>query len=245
MRRKLLPLSQLRARLLPEAGHAPAARRAGAGRMLIAAALVAVTGLPFLSGTVSAAQAVESPDGLIHITLIPGASEARYTMQLRSLGQPPKQVACTTRDMTGELALTPDGAVVPELSQIVVNQRSLTCEAPLRDDMAQELLQTAQHPTATFTAQAMPGLQVPLTTGYQAYQMIGDQMVRGVTRSVTYDTEGTSTMEEFTGSSRAVLKMSDFGITPPSMGPLLQVDDEMIAETTIKATIAIPSPPGE
>jgi polyisoprenoid-binding protein YceI len=106
-------------------------------------------------------------------------------------------------------------------------------------------MQTAQHPTATFTAQSAPGLPVPLTPGTQSYQMIGDQSVRGITRSVTYDTSGTSTTETFEGSSRAVLKMSDFGIVPPKIGPLLSVDDEMVAEVSIVATITAPPMPEE
>jgi polyisoprenoid-binding protein YceI len=210
---------------------------------MIAAALVAVLGLSLVVSTPDPARAAESTDGLVHIALIPGASEARYIMQVRTLGQPPRPAACTTRDVTGRLALTPDGAVVPELSLMQVNQRSLTCAPPLRDDMAQQLLQTAQHPVATFVARAAPGLPVPLAPGPQSYQMVGDQSVRGVTRSVTYDTSGISTMESFEGSSRAVLKMSDFGINPPKLGPLIQVDDEMVAEMTIRAEISAPLVP--
>lgn len=240
-----------RARQAPPPQHrrppvGAAAHRAFSARVrggLLVGALLATLGLTSAIGAPDAARAAESPDGLVHIALVPGASEARYIMQVRTLGQPPKAAACTTGDVAGQLVLTPDGAVVPELSVLQVNQRSLRCAAPLRDDMAQQLLQTAQYPLATFVARAAPGLPVPLAAGPQAYQMVGDQSVRGVTRSVAYDTAGTSTSEAFEGSSRAVLKMSDYGIKPPSIGPLMQVDDEMVAEMTIRAEISAPPAP--
>lgn len=248
MQRNSLPARESWARLQPGAHRRTLAtpvrsRRSAAGRAALTVAIVAALGLPLVAAAPDAARAAESTDGLIHITFTPGASEARYIMQVRTLGQPPKAATCRTRDVSGELVLTPESTVVSELSRLTVDQRSLTCEAPLRDDMAHQLMQTAQHPTATFIAQSAPGLPVPLAPGAQNYQMVGEQIVRGVTRSVTYDTSGTSTTESFEGSSRAVLKMSDFGINPPKIGPLLSVDDEMVAEVDIKASISAPPLP--
>jgi hypothetical protein len=253
MRRNLLSVSPSWARLLPRGRSdspprqiaSPRPRRSAVRRAALAFAVVAALGLPLVAAAPEAARAAESSDGLIHITFLPGESEARYIMQLRSLGQPPKAATCRTREVSGELVLTPDSQVVPELSRMVVDQRSLQCEAPLRSEMAQQLMQTAQHPTATFIAQSAPGLPVPLTPGAQSYQMVGDQIVRGVTRSVTYDTSGTSTAETFEGTSRAILKMSDYGIKPPSIGPLLSVDDTMVSEVSLKATITAPPMPAE
>ncbi len=248
MRRNLLPDRQMWARLLPRARWRFLAspvrlRRSAAGRAALTVAIVAALGLPLVAAAPDAARAAESTDGLIHITFLPGESEARYIMQVRTFGQPSKAATCRTRDVSGELVLTPESTVVSELSRLTVDQRSLKCDAPLRDEMAQQLMQTTQHPTATFVAQSAPGLPVPLAPGAQNYQMIGEQIVRGVSRSVTYDTSGTSTTEAFEGSSRAVLKMTDFGINPPNLGPLLSVDDEMVAEVSIKASISAPAMP--
>jgi polyisoprenoid-binding protein YceI len=266
MRRYYLQFTAQCAALLPGARRCarherlsgPWSWRPASGRALVAAAMLTALGLPLVAGAPTAAQAAsgapgaasthgtraaESQDGLIHITLIPGASEARYIMQVRTFGQPPRPATCSTRDVSGEVVLRLDGSVVSELSRTTVDQRSLRCAAPLRDDMAQQLLQTAQHPTATFIAQSAPGLPVPLTPGPQNYQMVGDQIVRGISRSVTYDTSGNSTTEAFAGSSRATLKMSDFGINPPKIGPLISVDDEMIAEVDIQAAVTAPPMP--
>jgi hypothetical protein len=251
MPRNPLPVMQISARLVARVRHDTlpgqagrgGARRSTARRAVVAFAILTTVGLQVVAGVPDLARAAESADGMIHISIVPGASEARYIMQVRTLGQPPRPATCSTRDLGGELVLTPEGGVVSELSRLTVDQRSLRCEPPLRDEMAQQLMQTAQHPTSTFLAQSAPGLPVPLTPGPQNYQLIGDQIVRGVARSVTYETAGTSTPDAFTGSARALLKMSDFGINPPKIGPIVSVDDEMVAEIDIKAAIRAPQMP--
>lgn len=190
------------------------------------------------------ARAAESPDGLLHVALIPGESEARYIMTIQTLGQPPKQAACTTRSVTGEIVLNPDGSVVSELSKIVVDQRTLKCAAPLRDQQAQSLLQTAQHPLAEFMVKTTPGIGLPLPEGDAAFQLVGDQTVRGVTQPATYETQATFTPDMMVGKARTTLPMSSFGIKPPSIGPLLQVSDDMIAEVDIRAMISGPAAGG-
>ena len=229
------------------------ATRAGRSRAILAAAIAASLPLPFSGGTAPVAsaapslpsaglvRAAESPDGLIRMALIPGESEARYIMSIRTLGQPPKAAACTTRAVTGEVVMNPDGSIVPELSKISLDQRTLKCQAPLSDTRAQNLLQTAQHPMAEFSVQSAPGLGAPLPTGDAAFQLVGDQTVRGQTRPATYDTTGAFTPDGMIGKARTTLQMSSFGITPPSLGPLLQVSDDMIAELDIKAAVGAPA----
>ena len=228
--------------------------RAGRVRAILAAAIAASLLLPFSGGAASVAsaapappsaglvRAAESPDGLIHLSLIPGESEARYIMSVRTLGQAPKAVACTTRAVTGEVVLGPDGAVVTELSKITVDQRTLKCQAPLRDNMAQQLLQTAQHPMAEFFVKSAPGLGAPLPAGDAAFQLAGDQTVRGLTRPTVYESSANFTPDAMVGQARTTFKMTTFGITPPSIGPLVQVSDDMIAEVDIKAAVGAPLP---
>ena len=86
-----------------------------------------------------------------------------------------------------------------------------------------------------------PGIGLPLPEGDAAFQLVGDQRVRGVTQPATYETTSTFTPEMMVGKSRTTLPMSSFGIKPPSIGPLLQVSDDMIAEVDIKALIGAPA----
>jgi hypothetical protein len=221
------------------------------GRALVAAALAASMLLPFsglpasvasAAETVPAADLVraESPDGLIHLALTPGANEARYIMMLSFLGQAPKPAACVTRAVTGEVVMNPDGSVVPELSKISVDQRTLKCQAPLSDSRAQNLLQTAEHPMAEFVVQTAPGLATPLPTGDTAFQFVGEQTVKGQTQPTTYETTANLTPDVLAGKARANLKMTSFGITPPNLG-IAQVSDDMVVEINLSAAIAAPS----
>lgn len=244
MHRYLASIRQRTDRLRPAEATG---RTAGRGRALVAAALVASVLLPLAGGAATVASAaptapasveyVNQADGAIRMALVPGESEARYIMTLRTLGQPPKTAVCTTRSVTGEIAMSPDGSILQESSKIVVDQRTLKCQAPLSDARAQTLLQTAQHPFAEFAVKSAPGLGAPLPTGDTAFQLVGDQTVKGQTRPVTYETTGTFTPEGMIGKARTTLPMSSFGITPPSLGPLLQVSDDMIAEVDIKAAM--------
>jgi len=221
-----------------------------AGRAVLATAIAASLLLPFSGGAPTVASAApprladsvvrpaQAPDGLTRFSLIPGESEARYIMTIQTLGQPPKQAACATRSVTGEIVMAPDGAIVSEFSKIVVDQRTLKCAAPLRDAQAQTLLQTKDHPLAEFSMNSAPGLGMPLPAGETAFQLVGDQRVRGQVRPAAYDTLATVTPEGMVGTARSTLKMTNFGITPPSIGPLLQVSDDMIAEVDLKTALA-------
>jgi hypothetical protein len=214
-----------------------APRRSAYLRWLLAGAFAASLALPFLGGAPTTASAAESQDGLIHMTLTPGESEARYIMTVKlAIGQP-KQAACVTKAVSGEIVMTPEGAVVPELSKISLDQRTLKCESPLTDSRAQQLLQTAQHPMAEFSVKDAPGLGAPLPTGDATFQLIGDQSVHGVSQPTTYDTTATLTPDSMVGTARALLKMTSFGITPPE-NALYQVSDDMVAEVKIKASLA-------
>ena len=224
----------------------------GRTRAVLAAAIAASLLLPFSGGSATVASAAPGPltatmdrarsqDGLVRLALVPGQNEAKYILTVKTLGAAPKQAACATRDVTGEIVLNPDGSVVTELSKVTVDQRTFKCEAPLRDNMAQQLLNTAEHPHAVFLVKSTPGLTVPLGTGDVAFQLIGEQTVKGVTQPTTYDTTANMTPEAMTGLARTNLKMSSFDIKPPSIGPLLQVADEMVAEVTLSTTIGAPA----
>lgn len=223
-------------RFHPSLGHA-GTRRSAYTRWLLAGAFAASLALPFVGSAPTPASAAESQDGLIHLALTPGESEARYIMTIKMLIGQPKQAACVTRNVTGEIVLTPEGTVVSELSKIVLDQRTLQCESPLTNSRAQALLQTAQHPTAEFLVKNTPGLGVPLPTGDLTFQLDGEQTVKGVTQPTVYDTNAKLTPDSMVGTARAALKLTSFGITPPDTA-LYELSDDMIAEVRIKASVA-------
>lgn len=209
-------------------------------KRLALALAVASAGLGLLAGAaVAPAPAGAAPAAAeqLKLSLVPGASEARYRIRVRVLGGAPREGVCSTRDVGGELVFDPaSGAVIPELSMIVIDQRSLRCTQPLRESNVHNLLQTAQYPFAELLVRETPGLPVPFPTeGAVAFQMVGDQTVRGVTRPTVADANATFVGAETGGLAIAPMKMTDFGITPPSIGPLMQVQDDMVVELDFRA----------
>lgn len=186
----------------------------------------------------SIAQAADDPDGLIHLQLVPGDSELRYIISLRTLLQPLQASACATRNVTGELVLTTDGALDSDLSTIVADMRTMHCAPPLRDGNAQALLETDKYPTASATFEQAPGLTVPLPTGDATSPLIGQQTLHGVTRHAEYATSATFGNGDVTGHATTPEKMTSFNIMPPRIGPLLEVEDDMTIEFNFHAAIS-------
>ena len=209
---------------------------------LISAGLL-VTGLeirPAAAAPAAAAPAAaaSAADGLTHLSLIPNGSEARYRVGLRMMGQPPSESICSTRAVTGEIVLGPDGAVVAEASRIVVDQRSLRCNAPLRDSNAQSMLETDRYPTAEFVVREAPGLPFPLPSeGQASFTLVGDQTQHGVTNPGTYQVTATFGAGEVAGLGTTQVRMTDFGMTPPRIGPLMSVDDRQTVELDFRAAV--------
>jgi hypothetical protein len=82
-----------------------------------------------------------------------------------------------------------------------------------------------------------PGLTVPLPQGDTTLQFIGQQTVHGVTRPAEYATAATFIPADVTGHATTEHNMSTFGLKPPSIPPLIQVDDGMTVEFDFHAAI--------
>jgi polyisoprenoid-binding protein YceI len=178
------------------------------------------------------------PDGLIHLRLVPGQNQVQFVMQLRTLLQPPRPAACTTNAITGEIVLTPDAVVVSDVSKIAVDMKTLNCAPPLRNNMAQQELETSKYPTAEFVFQQAPGISVPLPIGDTKLQFVGQQTVHGVTRPAQYETAATFSPNDVTGHATTEHSMSAFGLKPPSIPPLIQVQDGFTVSFDFHASIS-------
>ena len=218
----------------PSFGAGPSMAEASQRTLMPGARAVALDDVPSdgadPAGDGSSPAAPSPSDGLVRLSLVPGDNEARLIMRIRTLGQPEKEAPCATRSVTGDIVMTPDGAIVSELSQIVIDMQSLKCTPPLRDANAQALLETQTYPTAVFTFEQAPGLTVPLPDGESPLQFIGQQTVRGVTQPAQYDTTSTFGPSGVSGRAQSEQRMTSYGIKPPSIGPLLRVQDQMRVE---------------
>ncbi len=180
--------------------------------------------------TASTTSASAAPsEGGTRLTVVPDGSEARYRVQEQLVGRDlPNDAVGTTNDVTGEIVLDPSSRIVPGDARITVGMASLQSDSERRDSYVREnTLETDRFPTAEFIPREAPGLPSPLpTSGEERFQLVGDLTVHGVTRPVTWEVTTQFGEEEVTAAASTVVRMTEFDMTPPRVGPVLSVEDE-------------------
>jgi len=96
-------------------------------------------------------------------------------------------------------------------------------------------LETQRYPTAEFVIREAPGLPNPLlTSGEAQIQVVGDLTVHGVTRPATWDATAQFDEEGATVNATTSVAITDFGMTPPQVGPVLSIEDEAGLELDLR-----------
>ncbi|HEX9990174.1 MAG TPA: YceI family protein [Chloroflexia bacterium] len=150
-------------------------------------------------------------------------------------------VTGTTSAVAGEILLDPQNPSASRVGEIVVDISQLRTDEPSRDNAIRRgWLESARYPLATFNNATMSGLPAKWTEGEPfAFEMAGDMTVREATRPVTWEVKATVEGDEVRGRATTQLKMSDFGVEPPSLMDLKVEDD--IALTLEFVAVAVES----
>ena len=178
-------------------------------------------------------------DGEVLLVLVPDQNEARFRAQEQLLGRPlPNEAVGATRSVSGEVVLEPDGTFLPGTSRVVIDLRTLRSDQSRRDAYIQQnTLETAQFPTAELVPLQTVGLPLPLPSNAEvAFQIVGDLTVHGVTRQTVWDVAALLGEQEVTGLASTRVRMTDFGMTPPRAGPVVDIDDELTLELQFAVT---------
>lgn len=169
----------------------------------------------------------------MRFTLVPEGSEARYRVreQLARLSFPSDAVG-TTKALSGQIVVNPDGTIVSEESRIVVDLTTLRSDESRRDNYIKtNTLQTSRFPTAEFVPKEIRGLPSPLpTSGEGQFQLIGDLTLHGVTRQVTWEVTARLDGQTLTGSAITSFTFADFNLTVPQVFVVLSVDETIRLE---------------
>ena len=179
----------------------------------------------------------EIEEGSTLFTVVPEGSEVRYRVQ-EQLAQRdlPNDAVGTTNNVAGSIVVDQNGAEVPEQSRIAVDTASLESDSARRDNyVRQNTLETQEYPTAEFVVREAPGLPNPLpTSGEAQFQVVGGLTIHGVTRPATW--EATARFDEQGAMANATtrLTLTDFGMTPPRVGPVLSIEDEAQLELDLR-----------
>lgn len=185
------------------------------------------------SSAIPARGGESSTTGTVRLVLVPEESEARYRVREQLANQSlPNDAAGATREVSGAIALAPDGRIVSEESRFEVDLRSLRSDQSRRDNFIQQnTLETSRFPTAVFEPREASGLPWPLPENNEfTFQLTGDLTIHGVTRPVTWDVTARIEGDRLVGSAVTQVTFQDFGMEQPRVAVVLSVEETIQLE---------------
>ena len=167
--------------------------------------------------------------------IVSDQSEASYTVNEKFANLPaPNDAVGKTNQITGQIALTPDGKVA-DGGKITVNIMSLTSDRSQRDNyIRNNSLQSGMFPEAVIVITSAEGLNAPLGGSPTLFKLIGTMTIHGVTKPITWDTTASMTGDTINGNATTTFKMGDFNIMPP-MVAILSTSDMVKLDMKITA----------
>jgi polyisoprenoid-binding protein YceI len=139
-----------------------------------------------------------------------------------------KVVTGRTTSVTGTVVLSASSL---ESTEITVDMASVASDQPLRDTaFRDQLLDTAQFPTAVFTQDEPVELQVPDAGQTLEVQVPGTLVLKGVEQPATASIEGVAGDRTITIVGTIEVSLADFGIEPPSIPNVLTARDTALVE---------------
>jgi len=169
----------------------------------------------------------------LRFAVAPFGNEVRYRIreQLVRVDLPNDAIG-ETADVTGGIAVTSDGTIIPGESKFVVGIGSLKSDRDRRDGFVRRnVLQADQYPTVEFTPTAFRGLPKSLaTSGSHTFDIIGNLTVRGVTRPTTWHVTAEAKGAQVMGAASTVFTFKDFNIDQPRVPIVLSVADTIKLE---------------
>ena len=201
----------------------------------------AATGAASSATAAASVAPVSVPAGTTAFKVDAAKSQAAYFAGEKLASLPTNSVAKgTTTQISGDFFLTADGLSTAAPSKFTVDLKNLKSDSNMRDNRVQQTLQTAQFPSATFTVTKLTGFpaQLPTTGTGAAFQMSGTLEVHGVKKDVVWDVTALRSGATFSALAKINVKYADFGMSGPSIGGFVSVDDNLSLEIQIVATAA-------
>ena len=175
------------------------------------------------------ADGAATPDGTWQVG-DDGSSYVGYRVkeQLAFLDSPSEAVGRSTA-VTGTMEVAGDTV---EKVRIEADLTRLTSDESRRDNAIRRLgLESDQFPTAVFELTEPVRLDREPADGQQVTgEGKGRLTVHGVTREVTADLQGRWDGSTIQVAGRMPVRMSDFQITPPRVGPVVSIEDDLTVE---------------
>jgi polyisoprenoid-binding protein YceI len=160
----------------------------------------------------------------------------RVREQLASLSAPSDAVGRTS-SISGSVTISQSGTTYTvAAATVTVNVNTLTSDRSMRDQRIHRMgLESDRYPTASFVLTTPMILPAEATSGQAvSVSATGQLTIHGVTRTVTIPMQARSngTQVEIAGS--ITFPFSQFGMTPPSIGGFVTVQDNATMEFDLK-----------
>jgi len=175
--------------------------------------------------------------GALHFFIDASASSAKYVVSEKLARLPVESDAVgETKEIGGDIYLTPNGMATTNKSSFKVDLRNLKSDESLRDRFIRDnTLQASQFPFAEFAITAITGFPANYTEGTEVPVTIaGNMTIHGVTKPLSFTSKARRAGTALTGIADADFKMSDFGISPPTV-PIAKAHDEIHVQVVIVA----------
>jgi polyisoprenoid-binding protein YceI len=160
----------------------------------------------------------------------------RVREQLASLSAPSDAVGRTS-SVSGTVTISQSGSTYTvSAASLTVNVNTLTSDRSMRDQRIHQMgLESDRYPTSTFVLSTPIVLPAAATTGQIVdVSATGQLMIHGVTKTVTIPIQArlNGTQIELAGS--ITFPFSEFGMTPPSIGGFVTVQQNATMEFDVK-----------
>ena len=195
--------------------------------------LAATTTSTSVSAGESTTSSTLAAGGPLTFVIDQSTSEARFELD-EVLRGTPTHVVGTTDHVAGQVRFDPSDMSSVELSDIVINARTLTTDSERRDRAIRGpvILDSAsdEHELITFSPSEVTGLPSSVALSDEvSFQVVGELTIKGTTRSATFDLSATLGNDgTLSGTAAATVLRSDFGIGIPSVPGVADVTDEVL-----------------
>ena len=223
-----------------------------AGGLTLGAAAVGVAYFVVFAGSSPQKLALSSPtptaSGSPTATASAGAGAGTWTVtsgsvagyrvreQLASLPAPSDAVGRTS-SISGSVTITQSGSsYTVAAASLTVNVNTLTSDRSMRDQRIHQMgLESNRYPTATFVLTTPIDLPAGATSGQVAnVSATGQLTIHGVTKTVTIPIQARLSGSQIELAGSITFPFSEFGMTPPSIGGFVTVQDNATMEFDIK-----------
>lgn len=184
------------------------------------------------------AQNASAPAGTLLFQIVPDQSEARFTLSEELRGAP-KTVVGATKQVAGQLSLSPSDLSAAQVGTIQINARTFATDSTQRDRAIRNfILNTDSYELITFKPTGVSGLSGAAELNKPLeFQLSGDLTIRDVTKPVVFTVSAKADSEsKLSGNASATVNRGDFGLTIPNVpfvanvGEQVQLEIDFVAE---------------